>query len=84
MELKVTVAPSPTTEEDPVASGVREPVVTFSVLDQTPKAETIEIDPCLSEWSASVTKPVHGELTTTAPSLFDNTATPHTQVAVLV
>ena len=35
--LKVTVVPSPTAGE--------EPVVTFVEPDQTPKAETIEIDP---------------------------------------
>ena len=43
--LKATVMPFPTTEEKPVASGVMEPVVTFVEPDQTPKAETIEIDP---------------------------------------
>ena len=43
--LKVTVMPFPTTEEEPVASGVMEPVVTFVEPDQTPEAETIEIDP---------------------------------------
>ena len=87
MELKVTVARSPTTEEEPVASGVREPVVTFVELDQTPKVENIEIEPRPSERSANatsdvtvVTKLADGELTTTAPSLFDNAiAMPHTQ-----
>ena len=85
--LKVTVVSSPTPEEDPVAGGVREPVVTFVEPDQTPKAETIEIEPTPSEQSASamsditdVTKPADGELTTTAPSLFDDDiGTPHTQ-----
>ena len=79
MELKVTVARSPTTEEEPVASGVREPVATFVELDQTPKVENIEIEPRPSERSANatsdvtvVTKLADGELTTTAPSLFDN------------
>ena len=79
MRLKVTIMQSPTTEEEPIASGVREPVVTFVEPDQMPKVETIEIEPTPSVQSASamsdvtdVTKPVDGELTTTAPSLFDN------------
>ena len=58
MELKVTVARSPTTEEEPVASGVREPVVTFVELDQTPKVENIEIEPRASERSTSATSDV--------------------------
>ena len=81
--LKVTVVPSPSIEEELVASGVREPVVTFVELDQTPEAETIEIEPTPSEQSASatsdvtdVTKPADGESTTTAPSLFDDIGTP--------
>ena len=37
--LKVTVVPSPTTEEEPVA------IVTFVKPDQTPVAEAIEIEP---------------------------------------
>ena len=41
---KVTVAPSPTTEEEPVTSGVTEPVITFVESEQTPEAETIECD----------------------------------------
>ena len=85
--LKVPAMPSPTTEEEPVASGVREPVVTFVEPDQMPEAETIEIEPTPSEQSASatsditdVTKPADGESTTTAPSLFDDDiGTPHTQ-----
>ena len=87
--LKVTVVSSPTPEEDPVAGGVREPVVTFVEPDQTPEAETIKIEPTPSEQSASatsditdVTKPADGESTTTAPSLFDDDiGTPHTQEA---
>ena len=47
--LKVTVMPFPTTEEEPVASGVMEPVVTFVEPDQTPEAETIEIESIPSE-----------------------------------
>ena len=43
--LKVTVVPSPITEEEPVASGVREFVVAFIEPDQMPEAETIEIEP---------------------------------------
>ena len=82
--LKVTVMQSPTTEEEPIASGVREPVVTFVEPDQMPEVETIEIEPTPSVQSASVTsdvtdvtKPVDGESTTTAPSLFDDdTGTP--------
>ena len=68
--LKVTVVSSPTPEEDPVAGGVREPVVTFVEPDQTPEAETIEIEPTPSEQSVSVmsdvtdiTKPADRELT---------------------
>ena len=47
--LKVTVVSSPTPEEEPIAGGVREPVVTFVEPDQTPEAETIEIEPTPSE-----------------------------------
>ena len=87
--LKVTVVPSPTTEEEPVASGVREPAVTFVEPYQTPDAKTIEIGPTLSEQSASVTsdvtditKPADGELPTTTLFLFDDDIeTPHTQEA---
>ena len=43
--LKVTVVSSPTPEEEPVAGGIREPVVTFVEPGQTPEAETIEIEP---------------------------------------
>ena len=39
MELKVTVERALTTEEEPVASGVKELVVTFVELDRTPEAE---------------------------------------------
>ena len=85
--LKVTVISSLTPEEEPVASGVRKPVVTFVKPDQTPEAETIEIEPTPPEQSVSVksditdiTRPADGELTTTAPSLFnDDIGTPHTQ-----
>ena len=44
--LKVTIVQSPTTEEEPVTSGVQEPVVIFVFveLDQTLEAETIEWD----------------------------------------
>ena len=58
VKLKVTVARSPTTEEEPVASGVREPVVTFVELDQMPKAERVETGPGPSEQSASATSDV--------------------------
>ena len=37
---EATVAPSPTTRDEPVASDVRVPIVTFVELDQTPKTET--------------------------------------------
>ena len=55
--------------------------------DQTPQAETVEIECIPLEQSASATsdvtvvmKSADGELTTTAPSLFDNDiATPRTQ-----
>ena len=85
--LKVTVVPSPSIEEEPVASGVREPVVTFVEPDQTPEAETIEIEPTPSEQSASatsdvtdITKPADEKSTMTVPSLFDDDiGTPHTQ-----
>ena len=43
--LKVTVVSSPIPEEELVAGGVREPVVTFVEPDQTPEVETIEIEP---------------------------------------
>ena len=43
--LKVTVMLSSTTEEEPISSGIREPVVTFVDPDQTRNAETIEIGP---------------------------------------
>ena len=84
--LKVTVVSSPTPEEEPVAGGVREPVVTFVEPDQTPEAETIKIEPTPSEQSASATsdvtdvsKPADGESTTTTPSPFDNDiGTPYT------
>ena len=56
--LKVTVVSSPTPEEEPVAGGVREPVVTFVEPDQTPKAKTIKIEPTPSEQSASATSDV--------------------------
>ena len=58
MELKVTVARTPTTEEEPVASGARHPVVTFVELGQTHKAEKVEIEPSPSERSASATSVV--------------------------
>ena len=87
--LKVTVMSSPTPEEEPIAGGVREPVVTFVEPDQTPEAETIEIEPTPPEQSVSaksdvtdVTRPADRESTTTAPSLFDdNIGMPHTQEA---
>ena len=85
--LKVTVMPSPTTEEEPVSSGVREPVVTFVESDQTPQAETVEIECIPLEQSASatsditnITKPADGELTTD-PYLFDDSGMLHTQEA---
>ena len=37
--------PSPSTEEEPIASRVRVPVATFVDSDQMPEAETIEIKP---------------------------------------
>ena len=43
MELKVTVAWTPTTEEGTVTSVVGDPVDIFVELDQTPKAEKFEI-----------------------------------------
>ena len=43
--LKVTVVSSPTCEEEPIAGGVRKPMVTFVEPDQTPEAETIKIEP---------------------------------------
>ena len=41
--LRVTVVPSPTTEGESVASGVRELVVAFVELDQTPKAKQLRL-----------------------------------------
>ena len=60
---------------------------TFVELGRTPEAETIEIEPAILEQSASVTSDIidvtklaDGELTTTAPSLFeDDIRTPHAQ-----
>ena len=49
MELKVTVARTPTTEEEPVASGARHLVVTFVEPGQTHKAEKVEMVPSPSE-----------------------------------
>ena len=87
MELKVTVARTPTTEEEPFTSGAKEFVVTSVELVQTPKGEKVEIEPNSSERSVGATsdvtvvmKSADGELTTTVPSLFDNDiATPRTQ-----
>ena len=68
--LKATAMLSPSTDEEPIASRVRVPVVTFVESDQMPKAETIEIEPTPLEQSVSatpdvtdITKPVDGELT---------------------
>ena len=87
MRLKVTIMQSLTTEEEPIVSGVREPVVTFVEPDQMPEAKTIKIEPTPLVQSVStmsdvtdVTKPVDGELTTTVLSLFDdNIRTLYTQ-----
>ena len=49
--LKATVVPSRATEGEPVASGVWVPIVTFVEPDQTPEAETTEIEPTPSEQS---------------------------------
>ena len=43
--LRVTVVPSPTTEGESVASGVRELVVAFVEPDQTPKAKQSRLSP---------------------------------------
>ena len=79
MRLKVTIMQSLTTEKEPIASRIREPIVTFVEPDQMPKAKTIKIEPTLSVQSVSmmsdvtdVTKPVDRESTTTVLSLFDN------------
>ena len=79
MRLKVTIMQSLTTEKEPIASRVREPVVTFVEPDQMPEAKTIKIEPTPSVQSVSVmsdvtdvTKPVDRESTTTVLSLFNN------------
>ena len=87
MELKVTVARTPTTEEEAVTSGVKEFVANSVELDQMPKAEKEEIEPNSSERSTSatsdvtnITKPVDSELTTD-PYLFNDSGMLHTQEA---